>query len=150
MNLSRCALIYLALMLPGYAAPPASKASVWRSRDLQTRKAPLESLGNFGHYRANFIHRDRTGQAEIHARAADLFVIQTGLATLVTGGRIPGQKATTRNEIRGAAIEGGESQTLAPGDIVHIPAGLPHQFVLAPGTQISYFAIKIDTSALLP
>ncbi|MDZ4797641.1 MAG: hypothetical protein SGI92_05725 [Bryobacteraceae bacterium] len=127
------------------AAPPVAKVSVWHSRDLQKlRPASLESLGHFGNHRANFIRRDRTGEAEVHVRTADVFVIQTGQATLVTGGRIPNAKSSTKTEIRGASIEGGQSQVLVPGDIVQIPAGLPHQFVLARGAEVTYFALKID------
>jgi len=29
------------------------------------------------------------------------------------------------------------------GDVIHIPAGTPHQFFIAPGSQITYFLVKI-------
>ena len=32
---------------------------------------------------------------------------------------------------------------IRPGDMVVIPAGTPHQFVLAPGERITYTALKI-------
>ncbi len=132
----------------------AESAHVWHSRDM-SRPLPakgdiaLEGLGNFGNHRANRVTRERSGQAEIHQRAADLFVVQAGEATLITGGRITGGKPTTPGEVRGAAIEGGQKQTIAAGDIVHVPAGVAHQVVLAPGGRITYFALKIDAPATL-
>jgi mannose-6-phosphate isomerase-like protein (cupin superfamily) len=104
----------------------------------------LESLGNFGPYRANRIQRERSGEAEVHQRANDLFVVESGEATLVTGGRLANPKTTARGELRGPAIEGGQQQKVAPGDIVHVPAGVPHQLLLAPGGHMTYFALKID------
>lgn len=130
----------------------SSAAQVWHSRDLQKPmpakgNIALESLGNFGNHRANRIQRERSGEAEIHQRAHDLLVIQSGEATLVTGGRVPGAKTTTPGELRGPSIEGGQQQKLAPGDVVHVPAGVPHQILLAPGAHLTYFAMKIDAAA---
>jgi uncharacterized RmlC-like cupin family protein len=33
---------------------------------------------------------------------------------------------------------------LAAGDVVHIPVKMPHQMLVAPGQQITYFVVKID------
>ena len=36
----------------------------------------------------------------------------------------------------------GETRRLAVGDIVHIPAGIPHHVVVAPGETVTYLLIK--------
>jgi len=32
------------------------------------------------------------------------------------------------------------------GDIVHIPANVPHQLKIAAGTKLTYLVIKVDTN----
>ena len=64
-----------------------------------------------------------------------------GAATLVTGGTVVDGKRTEPGQIRGAAIEGGQSRRIAKGDVVVIPNGVPHLFkdVQAP---LLYFVVK--------
>ncbi len=38
---------------------------------------------------------------------------------------------------------GGTKQEVAAGDVVHIPAGVPHQMLLPQGGTITYFVVKI-------
>ena len=40
------------------------------------------------------------------------------------------------------AVEGGERHALAPGDLVHIPAKTPHNFLVAKGKHITYVLVK--------
>ena len=46
-------------------------------------------------------------------------------------------------EIRGTSIEGGERHRLGAGDIIHLPAGTPHQLLVEEGKPIVYFVIKV-------
>jgi hypothetical protein len=103
------------------------------SPKIDAHKIATERLANFGNYHALAVHREGSGQAEVHEHWADLFVVQSGTATLVVGGTIPNGKVTTPGEIRGPTITGGVSQKLSPGDIVHIPAKTPHQVLLIRG-----------------
>ena len=70
-------------------------------------------------------------------------MVVSGTATLVVGGTMPGSKPTAPGEVRAPSVEGGERQKIAPGDILHIPAKTPHQVLLDPGTQITYFTLKV-------
>lgn len=47
------------------------------------------------------IHRESSGQAEWHEKQADLFIVESGEATLVVGGTVVDPKTTEPNEIRG-------------------------------------------------
>ena len=58
-------------------------------------------------------------------------------------GKMEGGKTTAPGEVRGTSIEGGEKQKIAAGDIMHIPPKTPHQVVLAPGTEITYYTLKV-------
>ena len=53
-------------------------------------------------------------------------------------------RTTQPHEVRGPSIRGGEKKLLAAGDVVHIPAKIPHQMLLESGKQITYFVVKIN------
>jgi mannose-6-phosphate isomerase-like protein (cupin superfamily) len=101
-------------------------------------------LDNFGTYTSMLIVRLHTGEAELHKDWADQMVIQKGTLTLVYGGTITGEHPLPSNpsELRGTALEGGKEVTLHAGDIVQIPAGLPHWVKLAPGATTTYIVFK--------
>jgi uncharacterized RmlC-like cupin family protein len=106
-------------------------------------KITTKQLGSYKLHSALVAHRESSGDAEFHEHDADLMVIQTGAASLLIGGRIPNPRTTAPGEIRGAKIDGGSRQKVAPGDIIHIPARTPHQFLLEPGQKITYFTMKV-------
>ena len=108
-------------------------------------KVATESLGAWGNHSMILIHREASGQAELHETQADILVIQSGDGSIVIGGTIPDGKKTTANEIRGSRIEGGEKQALHAGDVLHVPIKTPHQMLLEPGHKLDYLAIKVDT-----
>ena len=151
MNLLFLLLLCLQFCLALSAADPAGFA-LWKGSDLHAREKSLaaggkirtEALGNYGNHRASIIQRQTSGVAEIHEHVVDFLIVEAGEATLVVGGKVSGVKTTTPGERRGAAIEGGEKHSLAPGDIVHIPVNTPHQFLLSPGKTVTYFTIKVD------
>jgi quercetin dioxygenase-like cupin family protein len=86
--------------------------------------------------------RNKTGEAEIHAADTDIFYVIAGTATFVTGGTVVEPKETAPGETRGPSLQGGESRTLAPGDVLVIPAGTPHWFKAVDG-RIQYFVAKV-------
>jgi mannose-6-phosphate isomerase-like protein (cupin superfamily) len=98
---------------------------------------------DFGDHLLEISHREVNGKAELHKTKADVMVIQTGTATLVTGGEVIDPKDTAPNEIQGSGIKGGVTRTVVPGDIINIPAGVPHQFFVTSGTQITYLVVKV-------
>jgi len=98
---------------------------------------------DFGDHTMTIGHRDQNGRAELHQTKSDVIVIQTGTATLVTGGEVIDPVTTGPNEIQGSGIKDGVKHEVGPGDVIEIPAGVPHQFFLAPGTQITYLLVKV-------
>jgi mannose-6-phosphate isomerase-like protein (cupin superfamily) len=98
---------------------------------------------DFGDHLLEISHREVDGKCELHKVKADVMVIQTGTATLVTGGEVIEPKDTGPNEVQGSGIKGGVKHEIGPGDVIEIPAGVPHQFLLAPGTQITYLVVKV-------
>ena len=87
--------------------------------------------------------RDTSGVHERHEEFADIFVVQRGRARLVYGGTVEGERVTTPGEWRGGTIRNGTEAEIKPGDIVVIPANVPHQLLLAPGESFYYFVFKV-------
>ena len=89
-------------------------------------------------------HRDKTGQVEVHMKLNDELIVQAGHASILVGGRVEGNKETAPGEWRGGTIVGGKSYDMSPGDVIWIPAGMPHQLVVPAGGSINYLAVKFD------
>ena len=60
------------------------------------------------------------------------------------GGTVADPKTTAPHEVRGPSISGGEEKKLGPGDVVHIPAKVPHQLLVESGKQITFALLKVD------
>src|SRR5712664_1844091 len=88
-------------------------------------------------------HREADGQPELHETQADVFVVESGSATLVVGGTLVNAETIAPHEKRNGTIQGGTRQKLSTGDIVRIPANMPHQLVLDGAQEFTYFVIKI-------
>jgi quercetin dioxygenase-like cupin family protein len=51
-------------------------------------------------------------------------------------------KTTAADELRGARIEGGTARTLAKGDVLIVPEGVPHWFSEVKGPLL-YYVVKV-------
>jgi mannose-6-phosphate isomerase-like protein (cupin superfamily) len=88
--------------------------------------------------------RLKTGNGEVHEHWADYFYVVRGHARLLTGGTLAGSHSVSDGESRGSAVDGGQETDLSPGDFVHIPAGVPHQLLIANGEELVYYVIKVE------
>lgn len=88
--------------------------------------------------------RQEPGQVEIHTKFTDVFYVAKGNANIVVGGKVVGENASNPEEPRGNSIEGGQVDQLAPGDVLVIPAGVPH-WINKVQPPFHYFVVKIAT-----
>ena len=79
-------------------------------------------------YTVNLEYRPGVGPASVHEREAELFYVVDGTATAVTGGKLVNERRTNADNLTGTAIEGGTEQRVSKGDILLVPAGVPHWF----------------------
>ena len=148
--------IVLCLLIAGVAlrAGDAPGFHFWKSNELKAFSKTLapkvnqthvasQALSGFGNYSFMVAHRDGPGEAEYHATQADVFFVQSGEGTLVYGGAMVDGKTTAPNEMRGPAIGGGMEKKIGAGDVVTIPAKMPHQVKVDAGKEITYFVVKI-------
>lgn len=136
------------------AAVPAGYAH-WTQAQLDERakslpgkmnkvKVATEGLGGWGNHSMSLVHREGSGEAELHETKSDILFIRGGDAAIVIGGTMPGSHRTTAHEVRAPRIEGGEKQALHAGDVLHIPPRTAHQIILEPGQKLDYYAVKVD------
>lgn len=110
----------------------------------EAKGSASETIEKYPHHYTMLAFRNRSGGGELHQNFADLFYVLDGHATLATGGEVVDPKITGPGETLGASVKGGKSQELKAGDVVHIPAGMPHQMQLADGETVTYFVVKIE------
>jgi mannose-6-phosphate isomerase-like protein (cupin superfamily) len=96
------------------------------------------------------LRRTADGEAEIHSEWDDVIVVQEGTATLLHGGTVEGGRETAAGERRGGRIAGGTRQVLAPGDVVLVPAGTPHQVLVPAAGAVRYLVVKVRRGATPP
>jgi mannose-6-phosphate isomerase-like protein (cupin superfamily) len=88
------------------------------------------------------VRRDKTGDAEVHMALNDIFVVKSGHAKITVGGQVTGNHETAPTEWRGGDITGGTDYSLGPGDVLFIPAGVPHRVLVSPKASITYVTVK--------
>ena len=69
--------------------------------------------------------------------------MQSSSATPVVGGTLLNSEMVAPHEKRNGTIEGGTRKKLSPGEVVRIPAKVPHQVLLEGGHEVSYFVVKV-------
>jgi mannose-6-phosphate isomerase-like protein (cupin superfamily) len=122
------------------AAPPPTdrtKATQFTAADLQAALAKLPTdrpssaarVFTLAPYNVNVERRMPQPQgASLHEAQAELFYVIDGSATMVTGGKLVGEKRNGTN-LQGTGIDNGTRHPLNKGDFLIVPSGVPHQFV---------------------
>jgi mannose-6-phosphate isomerase-like protein (cupin superfamily) len=157
MRLSRILILALVTGAMG-AYGQTMKSDHWSTAELLERAQHLrdlaakgdgsasETLEKYPHHYTMLAFRQHNGGGELHQNFADIFFILDGHASVLTGGSLVDQKSSAPGEIRGKSVEGGSRQELKAGDVVHIPAGVPHQMLVSEGDSVTYFVVKVEES----
>ena len=110
--------VWTPVELKGYAKSLAPKVN--------DKHVASEVLARMDGYHFEVAHREGSGEGEWHEKEADIFVVQSGEATLVYGGELVDARTTAPGQQRSASIRGGMERKLSPGK------------------EITYFVVKID------
>jgi len=158
MKTAICLLAVAAASLIAVVGAEPSRLAIWKSGELRQRDAALskkvgpdhsarETLADYGDHRFRILYRDADGVPEQHDQIVDVVIVQSGEGALLVGGTMINPKASSgAGEYLGTGIEGGERHALAPGDIVHIPATVPHSFLVPKGKHITYVLVKFPAA----
>ncbi len=127
------------------AAPPLPAATAAELTALTERAAreikPGQALLalpvlSFGPYRAVLEYRQASAPPAVHKTQAEIFQVVAGAGQLVTGGRLDGLRAVDAANESGTGISGGSSRRVAAGDMLVVPAGMPHWFPSVEGRLV--------------
>ena len=159
---------------PQQAVPPTSNlpATYVTASDIQAnlKGAPSAATNPFPNIRVvdaggynvavGVIHRPETppGVVAVHFKVTEIYHVMDGGGTLVTGGTMVNGKMRPADAISvrledgpgasGTSIQGGETRKIKAGDVVVIPAGVPHWFSAIDGS-ITYVVVRVDPDRLL-
>lgn len=134
-------LLLMALMASAAKAPSVTYFDSATVSNAFSKGAVLFD-GQGRNYMVHASRREAPGMAEIHTKDADIVYVLDGTATLITGGAAVEVKTTAPDELRGTAITGGQTQELKKGDVVIIPAGVPHWFKEVTNPFL-YYVVKV-------
>jgi uncharacterized RmlC-like cupin family protein len=133
------------------AADPDGYAQ-YSSTDLKTRvdaakpddhKVQMNRVGSWGNHSLLAIRREADGEAEVHDTQVDVIFVKSGEGTLILGGTVVEPRTTAPGETRGKSIKGGVSKKMAAGDVIHVPAKIPHQMLVP--KSLSFEVVKVDS-----
>jgi mannose-6-phosphate isomerase-like protein (cupin superfamily) len=98
-------------------------------------------------YRAQLEYRPATAPAAVHEKDAELMVVLQGAGNIVTGGKLVDEKRTNANNLSGSSIAGGNSQAVVVGDMLIVPANIPHQVIPTGGAPIVLMTLHVPHPA---
>lgn len=153
MRLTIALVSLIALVVPA-ASLTGDKGEVIAANELQAQLKQLApqakdtgssgaTLMHYGNLTLKLSVRSSSGGAEIHAHYDDLMIVEQGTATLITGGTVIDAKTGNDGETDGTGIQNGKAQTIAAGDVVIVPAGVPHQLLIPPHTIYGAMVAKV-------
>ncbi len=124
MNIKKlAALARVPFMMLLMAAGDPQGFVVWTAGDLKARAAAFASklspegvvasdkIADYGYYNTQLAHREATGVAELHEKFTDIFMIQSGEATVVIGGK--SMAATRPARAKSAALPSTAANAIA-------------------------------------
>jgi mannose-6-phosphate isomerase-like protein (cupin superfamily) len=141
-------MLYKIVLFLGLAVMTASAADpagyvIWQ-KGLPPKGSPQKI--QFEHHSWALAHREKSGVVESHDSRTIVMIVQSGEATLVVGHDVVDAKQMSPTEMRGSTIRNGIERKVSAGDVINMPAGLPHQFLLEPGKQITYIDVVVNTT----
>lgn len=141
MTIVRYALPIAAVLLLGTApvvaqTSPADAASGAEIRERVAAMAARMGKGTFayeplvkdGETVAALEYWKAPGKPAVHPDEAEYALVLEGAGTLVSGGTMADAKETRPGLVEGSRINGGTTRRLGPGDVILVPAGVPHWF----------------------
>jgi mannose-6-phosphate isomerase-like protein (cupin superfamily) len=132
-------------------AEPGGPAIALMSADAERKLAERAAAPNVGlmfsapvargdHYQSNIVRRTKAQGVGAHNGWTEIHHILQGGGTFVTGGTVVGGASSAQ----GGTIQGGVSRTVSAGDVVLIPAGMPHWYKTVDAGGITYLETRFE------
>jgi mannose-6-phosphate isomerase-like protein (cupin superfamily) len=133
---------------PGFELwTPASLKQLTSSLSTEAAGDPhhfaVRQLSDYSNESFLLVHREADGQVEWHETQIDVFFVQSGSATLLIGGTLLNGETVGPHEKRNGTIQGGVRRKIFAGDVIRIPARVPHQVLLDGAHDFDYVVVKV-------
>jgi mannose-6-phosphate isomerase-like protein (cupin superfamily) len=112
-------------------------------KEMDAKKLATMRLLEGGSYNVNIRRLIGSESALVHPKTTDVWVVREGSGTLVTGGSLINPKTSANGDLSGSGIQGGVERVIKTGDVVFIPAGVPHG--VKESKSITWLNIRFDT-----
>jgi mannose-6-phosphate isomerase-like protein (cupin superfamily) len=89
-----------------------------------------------------FVHRMDNSRPEVHARWDDLVIVKSGTGAIEMGDSLVGSEFRAAGERIGGKFHRSYRVVVHAGDIVRIPAVVPHAFIVSGKEPLDYLVIK--------
>jgi mannose-6-phosphate isomerase-like protein (cupin superfamily) len=108
--------------------PNANTQAFWK--ELEAKQVNNHRVMEGGTFSVNVRTVRSDAPPLVHAKSTDLWIVEAGSATAITGGTLVDAKkqANGGDDTSGSSIQGGTEQALNVGDMIYIPTGVPHGF----------------------
>ena len=103
--------------------------------DMDAKKLETLRMLEGGRFNVNIRRIKNAESALVHPVTADVWVVTEGSGTLTVNGKLEGNR-----------IVGGDSRPLNVGDVVFVPAGVPHGVSGVGAAGITWLNIRFDTN----
>jgi mannose-6-phosphate isomerase-like protein (cupin superfamily) len=150
MHIAACALLIL-----GQAAGVKSSVVTFLTRDqvlhaIQTvpEQRPGYSWADLmvtPEYSVMEVRRTAPDRSEVHAAVTDIWYVLRGSATLITGGSAVDPLEIEPGELRGRGVSNGDIRQIHGGEVLVIPAGIPHWISKVEQGEVVYLVIKVPS-----
>ena len=88
------------------------------------------------------VRRITSSQPEVHARWDDIVLVRSGTGVIIFGDSLVGSTLRAPGERRGGRFVTNYQIVVRAGDVVRIPAAVPHAFVVSGTEPLEYLVIK--------
>jgi mannose-6-phosphate isomerase-like protein (cupin superfamily) len=88
------------------------------------------------------VRRTTSSRPEVHARWDDLVIVRSGRGAVEVGDSLAGSTYRAVGERIGGTLTKSFQIVLRAGDIVRIPAAVPHAFIVSGAEPLEYLVIK--------
>jgi len=107
-----------------------------------------ETVGNYDGHSVYPVLRGKTDLPELHETESDVQIGVRGTALSIVGGELVDRRDMPRKQQRGSSITGGLRKETSPGDLIHIPPGVPHQLIISEDEPYMYLLFKLEEEPL--
>lgn len=88
------------------------------------------------------VRRTVTSEPEVHARWDDVVIVRSGAGAIEMGDSLVGSRYRAPGERMGGSLTKSSRIVVHAGDIVRIPAAVPHAFIVSSAEPLEYLVIK--------